>query len=209
MQKIVLASSNAKKVKELTELLAPFNHQIIPQTELGVADVPETGTTFVENAIIKARHAAEVTGLPAIADDSGIEVDFLKGQPGIYSARFATMHGIKTDNPDQANNDLLVEKLKGVAAEKRTGRYQCILVFMRHAQDPTPLICHGSWQGRILEAEIGSGGFGYDPLFWCPEHQCASAELTPEEKANISHRGKALRELMAQLPKYLPEASST
>ncbi|NVK22325.1 MAG: RdgB/HAM1 family non-canonical purine NTP pyrophosphatase [Kangiellaceae bacterium] len=203
MKKIVLASGNQKKVKELTELLAPFNYQIIPQTELGVADVPETGTTFVENAIIKARHAAEVTGLPAIADDSGIEVDYLKGQPGIYSARFAHMNGIQTDDPDQANNDLLVSKLAGVATEQRTGRYQCILVFMRHAADPTPLICHGAWEGRILEQEVGHGGFGYDPLFWCPEHQCASAELTPEQKAAISHRGKALRQLMQQIENYL------
>ncbi len=207
LQKIVLASGNAKKVKELTELLAPFNYQIIPQTELGVEDVPETGTTFVENAIIKARHAAKVTGLPAIADDSGIEVDYLKGQPGIYSARFATMNGVNTDNPDQANNDLLVEKLLGVEESKRTGRYQCLLVFMRHADDPTPLICHGVWDGRILESEVGVNGFGYDPLFWCPEHNCASAELTPEAKAKISHRGKALRELMAKLPNYLPQTS--
>ncbi|NVK22564.1 MAG: RdgB/HAM1 family non-canonical purine NTP pyrophosphatase [Kangiellaceae bacterium] len=206
MQKIVLASGNKKKVKELTELLAPFNYQIIPQKELGVEDVPETGTTFVENAIIKARHAAEVTGLPAIADDSGIEIDYLKGQPGIYSARFAKMNGV-TNPPngdwDQANNDLLVEKLQGVEASKRTGRYQCILVFMRHAADPTPLICHGAWQGKILDQEVGTNGFGYDPLFWSPEHQCASAELTPEQKAEISHRGKALRELMAKLPEYL------
>lgn len=206
MQKIVLASGNKKKVKELTELLAPFNYQIIPQKELGVEDVPETGTTFVENAIIKARHAAKVTGLPAIADDSGIEIDFLKGQPGIYSARFAKMNGIT--NPtngdwDQANNDLLVEKLSGVEEAKRTGRYQCILVFMRHAEDPTPLICHGAWEGRILTEEVGANGFGYDPLFWCPEHNCASAELSAEQKAEISHRGKALRELMAKLPEYL------
>ncbi len=203
MQKIVLASGNKKKVKELTELLTPFNYQIIPQKEFGVEDVPETGTTFVENAIIKARHAAKVTGLPAIADDSGIEIDFLKGQPGIYSARFAKMNGIQSDDWDQANNDLLVEKLRDVKDSQRTGRYQCILVFMRHDEDPTPLICHGAWEGKILEEEVGTNGFGYDPLFWSPEHQCASAELTPEQKAEISHRGKALRELMAKLPKYL------
>ncbi len=207
MKKIVLASGNKKKVKELTELFASFNYQIIPQIELGVVDAPETGTTFVENAIIKARHAAKVTGLPAIADDSGIEIDYLKGQPGIYSARFAKMNGITAEQCnndwDQANNDLLVQKLDGVGTEKRTGRYQCILVFMRHADDPTPLICHGAWEGRILESEVGTNGFGYDPLFWSPEHQCASAELSPEQKAEISHRGKALRELMAKLPSYL------
>ncbi len=206
MQKIVLASGNTKKVKELTELFASFNYQIIPQTKLGVKDVPETGTTFVENAIIKARHAAKTTGLPAIADDSGIEIDFLKGQPGIYSARFAQMNGVVNavnNDWDQANNNLLVKKLKGVPQNKRSGRYQCILVFMRHAEDPTPLICHGAWEGRILEQETGTNGFGYDPLFWCPEHQCASAELRPEQKAKISHRGKALKQLMAKLPDYL------
>lgn len=198
MQKIVLASGNKKKVKELTELLAPFHYLIIPQTELGVTDVPETGTTFVENAIIKARHAAQVTGLPAIADDSGIEVDYLLGQPGIYSARFCGEHG-----NDQANNDLLVEKLHGVAQEQRGARYQCVLVFMRHALDPTPLICQGSWQGRILTEEQGSGGFGYDPLFWCPEYQCSAAEITAEQKAAISHRGKALSDLMSQIQHFI------
>lgn len=194
MKKIVLASGNKKKVAELQALLEPYNYHIIPQTELGVSDVPETGTTFVENAIIKARHAATVTGLPAIADDSGIEVDYLKGQPGIYSARFAGTHG-----DDQANNDLLVEKLIGVPTAERTARYQCLLVFMRFAEDPTPLICHGAWEGSILEEEVGQGGFGYDPLFWVEEHQCASAQLTHEQKAAISHRGKALRQLMAAL----------
>ena len=193
MQKIVLASGNRKKVAELTQLLAQFQLQVIPQTDLNVEDVPETGTTFVENAIIKARHAAEVTGLPAIADDSGIEVDYLDGQPGIYSARFSGKHG-----DDQANNDLLLQKLQGVANEDRTARYQCVLVFMKHAKDPTPLICHGSWEGRILTEEIGDGGFGYDPLFWCAEHQCSAAQLKPEQKAAISHRGKALADLMSQ-----------
>ena len=193
MQKIVLASGNRKKVAELTQLLAQFQLQVIPQTDLNVEDVPETGTTFVENAIIKARHAAEVTGLPAIADDSGIEVDYLDGQPGIYSARFSGKHG-----DDQANNDLLLEKLHGVANQHRTARYQCVLVFMKHAKDPTPMICHGSWEGRILTEEIGDGGFGYDPLFWCEEHQCSAAQLKPEQKAAISHRGKALADLMNQ-----------
>ena len=194
MQKVVLASGNRKKVAELTQLLAQFRLHVIPQTDLHVEDVPETGTTFVENAIIKARHAAEVTGLPAIADDSGIEVDFLHGQPGIYSARFSGKHG-----DDQANNNLLLEKLQGVATEQRTARYQCVLVFMKHAKDPTPLICHGSWEGRILTQEMGDGGFGYDPLFWCAEHQCSAAQLTSEQKAAISHRGKALAELMSKL----------
>ena len=193
MQKIVLASGNRKKVAELTQLLAQFQLQVIPQTDLNVEDVPETGTTFVENAIIKARHAAEVTGLPAIADDSGIEVDYLDGQPGIYSARFSGKHG-----DDQANNDLLLDKLQGVANQQRTARYQCVLVFMKHAKDPTPMICHGSWEGRILTEEIGDGGFGYDPLFWCEEHQCSAAQLKPEQKAAISHRGKALADLMNQ-----------
>ena len=194
MQKIVLASGNRKKVAELTQLLAQFQLQVIPQTDLNVEDVPETGTTFVENAIIKARHAAEVTGLPAIADDSGIEVDYLDGQPGIYSARFSGKHG-----DDQANNDLLFEKLQGVPSEERSARYQCVLVFMKHAKDPTPLICQGSWEGNIMTEEVGDGGFGYDPLFWCEEHQCSAAQLQPEQKAAISHRGKALNELMLKL----------
>lgn len=194
MQKIVLASGNRKKVAELTQLLAQFQLQVILQTDLNVEDVPETGTTFVENAIIKARHAAEVTGLPAIADDSGIEVDYLDGQPGIYSARFSGKHG-----DDQANNDLLLEKLQGVPTEQRTARYQCVLVFMQHAKDPTPLICQGAWEGQIMTEEVGDGGFGYDPLFWCEEHQCSAAQLKPEQKAAISHRGKALNELMHKL----------
>lgn len=194
MQKIVLASGNRKKVAELTQLLAQFQLQVIPQTDLNVEDVPETGTTFVENAIIKARHAAEVTGLPAIADDSGIEVDYLDGQPGIYSARFSGKHG-----DDQANNDLLLAKLQGVPTEQRTARYQCVLVFMQHAKDPTPLICQGAWEGQIMTEEVGDGGFGYDPLFWCEEHQCSAAQLKPEQKAAISHRGKALNELMHKL----------
>ncbi|GAA4361062.1 RdgB/HAM1 family non-canonical purine NTP pyrophosphatase [Kangiella marina] len=194
MQKIVLASGNRKKVAELTQLLAQFQLQVIPQTDLNVEDVPETGTTFVENAIIKARHAAEVTGLPAIADDSGIEVDYLGGQPGIYSARFSGSHG-----NDQANNDLLLAKLQGVPSEERSARYQCVLVFMKHAKDPTPLICQGSWEGQIMTQEVGDGGFGYDPLFWCEQHQCSAAQLKPEQKAAISHRGKALNELMQKL----------
>jgi len=201
MQKIVLASGNAKKVKELSALLAGSDYQIIPQTELNVPEVPETGTTFVENAIIKARHAAKVTGLPAIADDSGIEVDYLNGLPGIYSARFASLDDASQQQnaDDQANNDLLLHKLKGVAESDRTARYQCILVFMKHADDPTPIICQGSWEGRILEQERGHNGFGYDPLFWCPEHQCAAAELSAKDKAAISHRGKALRCLVQKL----------
>ena len=194
MQKIVLASGNRKKVAELTQLLAQFQLQVIPQTDLNVEDVPETGTTFVENAIIKARHAAEVTGLPAIADESGIEVEYLDGQPGIYSARFSGKHG-----DDQANNDLLLAKLQGVPTEQRTARYQCVLVFMQHAKDPTPLICQGAWEGQIMTEEVGDGGFGYDPLFWCEEHQCSAAQLKPEQKAAISHRGKALNELMHKL----------
>ena len=206
MQKIVLASGNRKKVAELTQLLAQFQLQVIPQTDLNVEDVPETGTTFVENAIIKARHAAEVTGLPAIADDSGIEIDYLDGQPGIYSARFALREGANegaTEGGDQANNDLLLVKLQGVPQAERTARYQCVLVFMKHAKDPTPLICQGSWEGRILNEEVGDGGFGYDPLFWCEEHNCSAAQLTPEQKAAISHRGKALMKLMHKLKESL------
>jgi len=144
--------------------------------------------SFVENAIIKARHACQKTNLPAIADDSGIEVDYLNGKPGIYSARFA---GEKAS--DQENLDKLLNELKNVPVEKRTARFHCVIVYMKHALDPTPIVCHGSWQGTLLESEIGKGGFGYDPIFYCPQSQKTAAQLEAQEKAAISHRGKALR----------------
>lgn len=168
------------------------------QNEFNVSEVAETGTTFIENAIIKARHAAKETGLPAIADDSGLEVDFLQGAPGIYSARFAGEGA-----SDQQNLDKLLQKMQDVATEKRTARFHCVLVYMRHANDPTPIVCHGKWEGRILDKAHGENGFGYDPVFFVPEDNCASAELAPERKKELSHRGKALAQLFQELKKVL------
>ena len=192
MKDIVLASSNPGKVREINQLLAELGMQVQPQSEFGVVDAEETGLTFVENAILKARNAAQHTGLPAIADDSGLEVDALAGAPGIYSARFAG-----EDASDQANLEQLLVELEAVPEEQRTARFQCLLVFMRHANDPTPLICQGTWEGRILFAARGDNGFGYDPVFHVPTHNCCSAELPAETKNSLSHRGQALRQLVA------------
>lgn len=192
MTKIVLATGNQGKVKELANLLADHNIDIVPQSQFDVPEVAETGTTFVENAIIKARHAAKITGLPAIADDSGLEVDALNGAPGVISARYAG-----EDATDATNNDKLLAELDGVEAEKRTGRFHCVLVYMRHADDPTPIICHGVWEGSMLSAPQGEQGFGYDPLFWVESHQCSSAQLPRDEKNKLSHRGKALKQLVS------------
>ncbi|TPW56142.1 RdgB/HAM1 family non-canonical purine NTP pyrophosphatase [Morganella morganii] len=186
-RKIVLATGNAGKVREMASLLADAGMDVVAQTELGVGSVEETGLTFVENAIIKARHAAKVTGLPAIADDSGISVDYLGGAPGIYSARYAG-----TDGNDGANIVKLLAALNGVPAEQRQAHFNCVLVYMRHENDPTPIICHGRWAGVIAEQAQGEGGFGYDPVFWLPELNKTAAQLRPEEKHSMSHRGKAL-----------------
>ena len=164
------------------------------QSEFNVPDVAETGTTFIENAIIKARHAAKCTGLPAIADDSGLEVDALSGAPGVYSARYA---GIEAT--DSANIDKLLESLHHVPDEQRSARFHCVLVFMRHENDPTPLVCHGHWEGKILTKRCGENGFGYDPVFYVPETACASAELESKDKKRLSHRGKALQQLFKAL----------
>lgn len=188
---IVLASNNQGKLKEFQALFSPLDIHIKPQRELGVEDADETGLSFVENAIIKARHACAVTGMPAISDDSGLEVDALQGAPGIYSARFSG-----SSATDQSNNALLLEKLQGLNDEERSARFHCVLVYMRHEKDPTPLICHASWEGRILHAPQGEQGFGYDPLFWLEEQQCSSAELDRALKNKISHRGQALALLM-------------
>jgi XTP/dITP diphosphohydrolase len=196
--KVVLASGNKGKLREFITLFSDLGMNIIPQTELGVGDIAETGTTFVENAIIKARYASEITGLPAIADDSGIEIDYLKGAPGIYSARFSGDKNGKGAT-DENNNLKVLESLNGVPEDQRTARYQCILVYMEHAKDPTPIICQAAWEGLILDKEIGDNGFGYDPLFWLPEFNCTSAQLPADEKNKISHRGKALRELHEQI----------
>lgn len=191
MDKVVLASGNAGKLKEFKRILKMCQLDVTPQSEFNVPDAPETGLTFVENALIKARNACAHTGLAAISDDSGIEVDALNGQPGIYSARFSG-EGAN----DEKNNALLLEKLKGVPTEKRTARYQCVLVYMRHEKDPTPIICQGSWEGVILEAPQGKDGFGYDPLFWVPSHNCSSAELEPKVKNTVSHRAIAMQALL-------------
>jgi XTP/dITP diphosphohydrolase len=194
MTDIILASSNTGKVREINQLLEQLHFKVRPQSEFGVPDADETGLTFVENAILKARNAAAHTGLPAIADDSGLEVDALHGAPGIYSARYAGMGA-----SDQANLDKLLVALRDVPEAERGARFQCVLVYLRHADDPTPLICQGTWEGRILFESRGENGFGYDPVFYVPTHDCASAQLAPEVKNALSHRGQALRELAVAL----------
>jgi XTP/dITP diphosphohydrolase len=193
-KKVVLASSNKGKLREINHIIGGLGMEAVPQSDFAVVDADETGLSFVENAILKARHAAQQTGLPAIADDSGLEVDALKGAPGIYSARFAGAGASDADNVQK----LLVE-MKDVPEAERTARFQCLMVFMSHAEDPTPLICQGSWEGRILFEPQGDNGFGYDPVFWVPEEQCASAELAPEVKNRLSHRAQALQKLLAAL----------
>lgn len=194
MDKIVLATGNKKKVEEINALLAEMNYLVIPQSEFNVDSVPETGTTFVENAIIKARHAAEVTGLPAIADDSGIEVDALLGQPGVYSARYSGEQAT-----DASNLQKLLTDMQGVPPVLRTARYWCVLVYMRHAKDPTPVICQASWEGSLATEPSGNNGFGYDPIFMVPDMDCTAAELEPATKNHLSHRGKALTMLVQAL----------
>lgn len=193
-QQLVIASNNQGKIAEFRDLLAPLNLTPVGQGELGVSEAEEPAVTFIENALLKARHAARETGLPALADDSGLAVDWLGGDPGVRSARFAGKHASDTDNVQ-----LLLERLKGVPEARRTAQFHCVLVFLRHAEDPVPIISHGRWEGRILEQPRGEGGFGYDPVFWAPEHNCSAAELSREEKSRISHRGRALRGLMGSL----------
>jgi XTP/dITP diphosphohydrolase len=187
-QKIVLASGNAGKIKEIQALLT--GHPIVPQSLFNVEEAEETGTTFVENAIIKARNAALHCKLPAIADDSGLVVDALNGAPAVYSARYAEVGASDNDNTQK-----LLRALEGVPEEQRTARFICVMVFMEHADDPLPIIAQGSWEGRILMQAAGSNGFGYDPVFFVPEYSCASAELSPEVKNSLSHRGIALKKL--------------
>lgn len=194
MAKIVLASGNAGKVREFNALLADIGMNFVRQSDLGVTDAEETGLSFVENALLKARHAAQQTGLPAMADDSGLVVDALNGAPGLYSARYA---GIPSN--DAANNAKLLQALQDVPESARTARFFCCIVYLRHALDPIPVIAQATWEGRILTAAQGTNGFGYDPLFFVPTHGCSSAELDPDEKNRISHRGQALRKLHALL----------
>ncbi len=193
-KKVVLASSNVGKLREINQLISSLDMEVVPQSDFDVPDADETGLTFVENAILKARHAAQLTGLPAIADDSGLEVDVLNGAPGIYSARFARVGASDADNLQK-----LLAELKTVPEDQRTARFQCLMVFMAHDEDPTPLICQGSWEGRILFAPQGENGFGYDPLFWVPGEQCTSAELSSGVKNRLSHRGQALQKLLSAL----------
>lgn len=196
--KIVLASNNQGKLKELNNLLADMAFEIVPQSAFFTEDVEETGLSFVENAILKARYAAKISKLPALADDSGLEVDALNGAPGIYSARFSGEGAT-----DAKNNALLLEKMQGIESKQRTAKFRAVLVLMRHATDPTPLICQGSWQGQIIESSQGDNGFGYDPVFWLPELGKTAAELSPEEKIKYSHRGKAVALLKRAIQAHL------
>ncbi|NQZ83940.1 MAG: XTP/dITP diphosphatase [Colwellia sp.] len=194
MSTVVLATGNQGKVKELSALLANHNINIVPQSNFDVSEVAETGTTFVENAIIKARHAAKITGLPAIADDSGLEVDALDGAPGVYSARYAGENASDDDNTNK-----LLSALKNIPETQRSARFHCVLVYMRHENDPTPIICHGVWQGSICFEKQGEQGFGYDPVFWQAERKMTSAQLPRDLKNQLSHRGQALALLVEKL----------
>lgn len=197
---VVLASGNEGKLRELRELLGTLPLQLVAQSSLNISDAEETGLTFIENAIIKARHACLASGLPALADDSGLAVDALQGAPGIYSARYAdTAEHEDRLTRDTANNRKLLDALASVPDARRTAHFHCVLVFMRHAADPTPLVCHGKWNGTILHAPAGEGGFGYDPLFFVPQMNCSSAQLQADQKNQLSHRAKALSLLIQQL----------
>lgn len=189
---VVLASGNAGKLRELSRILLPLGLQLRSQSEFDVPEVAETGLSFVENAILKARAASAHTGLPAIADDSGLEVDALRGAPGIHSSRYS-------GEGDEANNRKLLAALEGLPREQRGARFQCVIVYLRHAGDPTPVICQGTWEGYILDAPRGEEGFGYDPLFYVPDHDCSSAELPRELKNQLSHRAKACALLLEAL----------
>lgn len=191
---IVLATGNAGKVIEFNSLLAGLGLHIRPQSDFAVPEAEETGLSFIENAIIKARNAARHTGLPAMADDSGIEVDALNGAPGIYSARYAGLNKSSLDN-----NRKLLESLRDTAQEQRSARFQCVMAYLRHAEDSTPIIAQGTWEGMILDAPQGEHGFGYDPIFWVPTHQCSAAELPEALKNTLSHRALALQSLLAQM----------
>jgi XTP/dITP diphosphohydrolase len=192
---IVLASGNAGKLAELRGLLAASGHVLRAQSDFGIADADETGLTFVENALLKARHASAATGLPALADDSGLCVDALGGAPGLYSARYGGVHG-----DDARNIARLLAELRDVADAARTARFHCVLALLRSADDPRPIIAEGSWEGRILREPRGNRGFGYDPVFLDPENALSAAELDPAIKNAISHRGRALAALKARLP---------
>ncbi|MBL1143219.1 MAG: RdgB/HAM1 family non-canonical purine NTP pyrophosphatase [Proteobacteria bacterium] len=190
-QEIVLASNNAGKVREINELLDKSLFHVVPQSQLNVEEVEETGLTFVENALLKARNAAHHTGLPAIADDSGIEVHALSGAPGIYSARYA---GVGASDEDNVNK--LLEDTKDLSGDNRIAQFVCVMVYLRHANDPIPIISQGIWKGKLLTETKGENGFGYDPIFFVTTHDCTSAELSADIKNELSHRGQALRQLI-------------
>jgi XTP/dITP diphosphohydrolase len=194
---VILASGNQGKLQELRRILAPLPMVLKSQAEFAVPAVAETGLSFAENAIIKARSASSHTGLPSIADDSGLEVDYLDGRPGIHSARYS-------GSGDAGNNARLLAELGDLGADQRSARFQCVLVYMRHALDPTPIICQASWEGSILFAPRGEGGFGYDPLFFVPEYQCSAAELDPALKNRLSHRARASALLLDALRHQWP-----
>jgi XTP/dITP diphosphohydrolase len=196
-KKIVLASGNAGKLREFNAMMSDLGIEFVRQSEYGVQDADETGLTFVENALLKARNAAQATGMPAMADDSGIVVDALGGAPGLYSARYSGAG-------DEANNTKLLEEMKNVPDGQRTARFYCCIVYLRHAEDQLPIIAEASWEGTIMHRLSGANGFGYDPLFFVPTHGCSSAELPPEEKNRLSHRGQALRKLHQLLEGQVP-----
>jgi XTP/dITP diphosphohydrolase len=200
MDTIVLASGNQGKLKELQHILAPVNIRVVLQQQLDVPEAEETGLSFVENAIIKARNACLHTQLPALADDSGLEVDALQGQPGIFSARYSG-----SEATDQSNNKKLLAALQDVEDARRGARFRCVLAFMRHAEDPCPIILQGSWEGRILRQAQGSNGFGYDPIFLVAEQQCSAAELSPQLKSQLSHRARAMAGLLSKLQQLTTE----
>jgi len=194
---IVIATGNKGKLKEINEVILPLGYIGVAQKMLDVPEPEETGLTFVENALIKARNAALITGRPALADDSGLEVDALNGQPGIYSSRYAGINANDSDNVTK-----LIDALSGLPEEKRLARFQCVMVYLRHAEDPTPLVCQGTWEGRISLQPEGENGFGYDPIFFVPSERCAAAALSSKRKNALSHRGQALKVLMTQLVKH-------
>ncbi|MBI3901510.1 MAG: RdgB/HAM1 family non-canonical purine NTP pyrophosphatase [Nitrosomonadales bacterium] len=201
MQKLVIASNNPGKLREFQRMLAAFGIEVLTQAQLGISEAEEPHCTFVENALAKARHVSRESGLPALADDSGICVEALGGAPGVLSARYAG------DNPksDQKNNEKLLQVMKGITG--RRAHYYCVLVLVRHADDPQPLIAEGEWHGEIGFEECGDGGFGYDPMFWLPQFGKMAAELSHDEKAQISHRAKALQTLLQRLESHTSPAS--
>ena len=195
MKKLVIASNNAGKLREFQRMLSPLGIEVLTQSQLGISEAEEPHCTFVENALAKARHVSRASGLPALADDSGICVEALNGAPGVISARYAG------DNPksDTRNNEKLMQDMQGVM--NRRAHYYCVLVLVRHADDPQPLIAEGEWQGEIFHEKRGEGGFGYDPMFWLPQFGKTAAELSHDEKAKVSHRAKALQVLMQRFPR--------